>query len=94
MTIDSEGMLWIALWGGWGVVRYDPRTGERLGKIDLPVEKVTSCCFGGDALDELYITSASIGLDPGSVEVQPLAGAVFKVRTGVAGLPAIPFAGR
>ncbi len=94
MTIDSEGMLWIALWGGWGVVRYDPKTGERLGKIDLPIEKVTSCCFGGDALDELYITSASIGLDPGSIEVQPLAGAVFKVRTGVAGLPAIPFAGR
>ena len=94
MTIDSEGMLWIALWGGWGVVRYDPKTGERLGKIDLPVEKITSCCFGGDALDELYITSASIGLDPGSIEVQPSAGAVFKVRPGVAGLPAIPFAGR
>ena len=59
-----------------------------------PVEKITSCCFGGDALDELYITSASIGLDPGSIEVQPSAGAVFKVRPGVAGLPAIPFAGR
>ena len=92
MTIDVEGKLWIALWQGWGVVRYDPKTGERLGKIDLPVEKVTSCVFGGANLDELYITSARIGLDEASLEAQPFAGGVFKVDAGVSGLPVVPYA--
>ncbi|MGI9240166.1 MAG: SMP-30/gluconolactonase/LRE family protein [Verrucomicrobiales bacterium] len=93
MTIDSEGKLWIALWGGWGVVRYDPKTGERLGKIDLPAEKVTSCTFGGDDLDELYITTALIGLGTSALEDQPSAGGLFKVKVGVPGLPATPFTG-
>lgn len=93
MTIDAEGKLWIALWGGWGVVRYDPESGERLGKIDLPVEKVTSCVFGGKHLDELYITTASIGLDAAARDQQPLAGMVFHTRPGVSGLPAVPYAG-
>ena len=92
MTIDSEGMLWIALWGGWGVVRYDPKTGERLGKIDLPVEKVTSCCFGGANLDQLYITTARIGLDEEALAKQELAGAVFRVDAGASGLAPVPFA--
>ncbi len=91
MTIDAEGKLWIALWGGWGVVRYDPRSGERLGKIDLPVEKVTSCTFGGADLDELYVTSARIDLDEAALEQQPLAGAVFKIDPGVSGLPAVAY---
>lgn len=91
MTIDREGNLWIALWQGWGVVHYNPRTGERLGKIDLPVEKVTSCTFGGPGLDELYITSARIGLDADALAAQPLAGGVFRATTGTAGLPTVPF---
>jgi len=93
MTIDAEGKLWIALWQGWGVVRYDPKTGERLGKIDLPVEKVTSCTFGGADLDQLYITTARIGLEAAALEAQPFAGGLFKVDPGVAGLAAVPFVG-
>jgi sugar lactone lactonase YvrE len=93
MTIDVEGKLWIALWGGWGVVRYDPETGERLGKIELPVEKVTSCVFGGANLDELYVTTARIGLDAAASEAQPFAGGVFRVDAGVSGLPVVPFEG-
>lgn len=92
MTIDAEGKLWIALWGGWGVVRYDPKTGERLGKIELPVEKVTSCTFGGDGLDELFITTARIGLGGAELEAQPFAGGVFRVKPGVSGLAPVPFA--
>lgn len=91
MTIDRDGKLWIALWQGWGVVRYDPKTGERLGKIDLPVEKATSCTFGGENLDELYITSARIGLDDAALEAQPSAGGLFKVKPGAKGLEAVPF---
>ncbi|MDA0813718.1 MAG: SMP-30/gluconolactonase/LRE family protein [Verrucomicrobia bacterium] len=91
MTIDSEGALWIALWQGWGVVRYNPKTGERLGKIDLPVEKVTSCTFGGPDLSDLFITTASIGLGPDAKAAQPDAGAVFRVKTDSTGLPTILF---
>jgi len=93
MTIDAEGTLWIALWQGWGVVRYDPHTGERLQKIDLPVEKVTSCTFGGEQLDELYITSARIDLSEDAIAQQPYAGGLFKIKPGVAGLAPVPYAG-
>lgn len=91
MTIDAEGALWIALWQGWGVVRYHPKTGERLGKIDLPVEKVTSCTFGGPDLNDLFITTASIGLGPEAKAAQPDAGAVFRVKTNSTGLPTVLF---
>ena len=89
MTIDAEGMLWIALWQGWGVVRYNPRTGERLEKIELPVEKVTSCCFGGTGLDELYITTARIHLNEEAATAQPHAGGLFRVKPGATGLPTV-----
>jgi len=58
MTIDSEGMLWIALWGGNAVNRYDPNTGKLLLTIHTPVSKTTAVAFGGQKLDELYITTA------------------------------------
>lgn len=93
MTIDSEGKLWVALWGGWGVARYDPKSGDRLGKIDLPVERVTSCTFGGAGAEYLYITTARIGLDDTALREQPFAGGVFKVQPGVTGFPAVPFGG-
>ena len=47
MTIDDEGMLWIAFYGGWRVGRYDPKTGKLLQEIELPVANVTCCTFGG-----------------------------------------------
>lgn len=98
MTIDEDGMLWVALWGGWGVGRWDPRSGRLIEKVDLPVEKVTSCVFGasgrGDAaLDRLYMTTASIGLGPDDLRRQPAAGGLFVLEPGVKGLPATPFAG-
>ena len=80
MTIDIEGMLWIAHWGGWQVSRWDPNTGQQLLRIPLPVSKVTSCTFGGEALDDLYITSASIDLSEKENTEQPLAGCLFVIR--------------
>jgi len=88
MTIDAEGMLWIAHWGGWQVSRWDPRTGRKLLSVSVPAKNVTSCTFGGDRLDELYITTARIGNDERELAGQPLAGALFCVRTDTAGLPA------
>lgn len=90
MCVDDEGMIWVALWGGWGVVRYNPATGKVLKKIELPCPNVTSCCFGGENLDELYITTAAILTDTGKY---PLAGGVFKIKTDVCGRPSYKFKG-
>lgn len=57
MTVDTEGNLWSARWGGYGIFVYSP-AGDLLRKIDLPVEKTSSCIFGGPNLDELWVTTA------------------------------------
>lgn len=89
LTVDAEGGLWIALFGGSAVQHYAP-DGKLLERIELPVSKVTACTFGGENLDELYITTSRQGLDDGD---EPEAGAVFRAVPGVRGLPAVPFAG-
>jgi len=86
MTIDEEGMLWIAHWNGGRVSRWNPDTGSKLQEIFLPVSKVTSCTFGGDNLDDLYVTTAKVGLSEQELDEQPLAGATFVFRqVGVRG---------
>ena len=92
MTVDAEGCLWIAFWDGWCVRRYSP-SGEWLETIKMPVARPTSCAFGGLDLDQLYITSASIGLDEAERQMQPNAGGLFMVTPGVRGLGDAPFAG-
>ncbi|HPG06711.1 MAG: SMP-30/gluconolactonase/LRE family protein [Lewinellaceae bacterium] len=90
MTIDAENKLWIAHWGGWQVSRWDPETGKKLFRLDLPVEKVTSCVFGGPRLQDLYMTTASIGLPEDGR--QPLAGQLFVWReSGFEGVKANVF---
>jgi len=81
MTIDAEGMLWVARWGGKRVSRIHPAHGEVIAEVSLPVNCVTSCAFGGEHLDELYITTAQ---DNDSAD-QSLAGGLFMVKTGVRG---------
>lgn len=93
MTIDAEGMLWIGMWDGWAVQRWDPRNGKQIDKIDLPVARVTACCFGGDALDELYLTSASTRLDAATLAKQPLAGGLFRVKLKVKGIASFEYRG-
>ena len=88
MTIDAEGKLWIAHWGGWQVTRWDPSSGKKIAAIQLPVSQVTSLCFGGVHFDEMYITSARRGLTEDQLTKEPLAGATFQVKnTGFKGLP-------
>lgn len=92
MTIDSEGMLWIAHWNGWQVSRWNPANGEKLLSIKLPVAKVTSCTFGGDNLTDLFITTAQVGLAQNELLDQPLAGSLFVIRhCGFAGTPSFKF---
>lgn len=93
MTIDRFGMLWVALWDGWSVMQFDPESGTPLAKIQLPVQRVTSCCFGGANFDKLYITTARTGLSEAELDAQPLAGNLFLAKPEVAGMPASYFAG-
>lgn len=89
MTIDAEGGLWVALWGGSAVHRYLDGHLDRV--VRLPVSMPTSCTFGGPDLDELFVTSASEGLSAEARAAQPLAGAIFRLRPGVRGLPPAPY---
>lgn len=93
MTIDAEDKIWVALWAGWGVGRFDPTTGEMLAKVEVPVECVTSCCFGGPDMTDLYITTASRDLKEEDRPKQPDAGGIFVARPGVKGTPSIRFNG-
>jgi len=93
MTIDEEGMLWIAIWDGRRVIRIDPANGALIGEVSVPVSRPTSCTFGGPDLGTLYITSARTGLAPEVLAAEPLAGGVFCCRPGVRGMNAVEFAG-
>lgn len=55
-------------------------SGVRLQTVHLPVTKTTSCCFGGPDYSDLYVTSASLGLDQSEKKQQSLAGDIFRVR--------------
>jgi sugar lactone lactonase YvrE len=92
MAIDTEGMLWVALWEGWRVVRCDPASGEQIGEIRVPAAKATSCAFAGEGMEDLYITTARIGLSEEELAAQPFAGGLFKAEPGVTGEPPVPFA--
>jgi sugar lactone lactonase YvrE len=91
-TVDTEGYLWNAQWDGWRLVRYAPD-----GRIDriiaLPVQKPTSCMFGGRDLSTLYVTSAIWDLKGQELEAQPYAGGLLALDVGVRGLPEPRFAG-
>lgn len=91
MAIDEEGMLWIGLWRGASVARWNPKTGMKIDAVDVPVPHPTSCAFGGPNLDRLYITSARTELSDAEFARYPLAGSVFVCEPGIKGLPVPPF---
>lgn len=86
MTIDEEDMVWVGMWNGNAVIRFNPKTGEVLKKIEVPAHNVTACAFGGENLDTLYITTASIDMTADEKEKYPLSGSLFKVVPGVKGV--------
>jgi sugar lactone lactonase YvrE len=88
MTIDSEDNIWVALWGGNCVAKFNPRTGELLQKIKVPAQNVSSCAFGGKNLETLYITTARAWVNPDKLKEFPLSGGLFCVKPGVKGVPA------
>ena len=92
LTVDGEGYVWSAKWDGWRIVRYAP-DGSIDREIKMPVQRPTSCMFGGPELRHLFVTSATINLTEAELAAQPLAGSVFVIETDVAGLPEPRFAG-
>lgn len=91
MTFDAEGNLWLAHWGA-GCISCYASDGSLRRRVRLPASHITNVCFGGAALDRLFVTSARAGLSPEQLAAEPLAGALFEVdpqgARGLAGLPA------
>uniref|UniRef100_A0A6I8Q5Z4 Regucalcin n=1 Tax=Xenopus tropicalis TaxID=8364 RepID=A0A6I8Q5Z4_XENTR len=79
MCIDAEGKLWVACYNGGRVIRIDPETGKQIQTVKLPVDKTTSCCFGGPDYSEMYVTSACEGMDEEWKKRQPQSGGIYKV---------------
>lgn len=86
LCVDVEGCVWSAQWNGWQVIRYDPE-GNPILSVKVPASRVTSCCFGGENLDLLLITTARTGLSEKELAEQPHAGSVFVCQTKTTGLP-------
>lgn len=93
MCIDAEDNLWVAMWGGSAVTRWNPATGAMVASYPLPASQVTSCAFGGEKLDELYVTTARITLSAEALKREPHAGGLFRLRPGATGVPAVEYAG-
>ncbi len=91
MTIDADGNLWVALWGGSAVSCWNPESGKLIRTIEVPAKNVTSCAFGDDDLGTLYITTARIATSDDELIKFPNAGGVFKTRPGVKGVEACLF---
>jgi sugar lactone lactonase YvrE len=89
LCVDTDGGIWVAVWGLGEVRRYTP-AGALDRTLHVPVTQPTSCVFAGGALDVLVITSARRGLAPDALEAEPHAGGVFCCRPGVSGFAPNP----
>jgi len=91
LTVDDQGCLWVALWDAWHIARFSPE-GQLMQRVRMPVPRPTSCCFGGDNLDTLYVTSASLRLTEEQLASAPLSGSLFALSLpDVRGLPDTAF---
>ncbi|RUA25944.1 MAG: hypothetical protein DSY74_06670 [Actinobacteria bacterium] len=91
LRVRSRGGLWVAMWNGAAVQRYD-RDGRLTATIPLPVTNVTSCAFGGSGGTTLFVTTSRDQI-PSGAGAEPLAGRVFELDAGVRGAPVHSFAG-
>ncbi|CAN5383323.1 SMP-30/gluconolactonase/LRE family protein [soil metagenome] len=93
MTIDRDGFLWVALYAGGKVLRINPQNGSTDFEVYLPVPKPTSCTFGGDNLDELYITTCRENMSKEALEKFPLSGSLFRAKVPFRGYKTDRFMG-
>jgi sugar lactone lactonase YvrE len=87
LCVDDEGCIWVALWGGGAVHRYTP-DGRLDTVVEVPAPNVTSCAFGGESQDRLFITTARSGLSDDDLNRSPQAGGLFVAHPGITG-PAV-----
>jgi sugar lactone lactonase YvrE len=92
MTSDMDGNLWIAMWGGARVTQWKP-DGTLMAQFGVAAKNVTSCVFGGASMNELFMTSALVGMDAAGLRKYPQAGGVFRMETNVTGMPTYEFGG-
>ena len=85
VIVDCEGYVWVAHWAGYRVTRFDPK-GRADTIIEMPVPTATCMAFGGDALDELYITTARKGLSETELAASPASGDLYAVPLKVKGV--------
>lgn len=93
LTVDQEGMVWLAVWDGGCVMRWDPYTGKLIKTIHFPAKRTTCCVFGGSQMDELYITSATIDLQEKDWQNYPQNGALMRIKPGIKGMESFSFSG-
>ncbi|XP_066288006.1 regucalcin-like isoform X1 [Branchiostoma lanceolatum] len=94
MCIDTDGKLWVAMFGTGQVLQVDPETGTHLRSVKIPADQTTSCCFGGPNLDILYVTTANVGLSAEAVQQKPQSGCLFQVTgLGTTGTPGLCYKG-
>lgn len=86
LAVDVDGNLWVAMWDGWRIDVFDGK-GEKIHRESLPVQRPTSVAFGGVDLADLYVTTASEGLDQAGREEHPHAGKLLLLAPGIRGLP-------
>lgn len=86
LTVDQDGCVWSAMWDGWCIIRFDPQ-GHELERLSMPVQRPTSCAFGGPGLKNLYITSASVGLSEAEIQDSFFSGDLFCFESSVKGQP-------
>lgn len=92
MTIDLNGNLWIAFYGSYQIIQFDPVKGKILKTVKLPSKNITSCCFGGKDYSELFVTSARYKFTSEEMEREPLSGSVFRITNcGAKGSPPFSF---
>jgi len=92
LSVDAEGHIWTAQFDGGAVLRFSPE-GDLVSRLEVPAPRTTSCAFAGPELDDLYITTASVGLEEDVVDRFVHSGDLFRYRPGVRGLPFHRFGG-
>lgn len=91
MTSDTQGNVWVAMWGGAQITKWNPNSGALLEKISAPALNASCCAFGGKNMNELFITSARHGMSDEEIKKYPLSGGLFRVITNVEGMPTFEF---
>jgi L-arabinonolactonase len=83
--VDRDGCVWNAVWGAGVVRQYDP-AGGLIAEIPVPAKNLTCVAFGGDSLDQLFVTSSRQEMTEDELAATPSSGSVYRVATTSRGI--------